>query len=252
MNHDVLTRSLRDFFSSKFLTLSFAPLLGAAIVLSIVMFLGISEVISILKNEIQNDSYIFFNGESYPILTKILSFAVVHYIIGAFLWFIGGFLIVVLSIVVAVLIVGFLTPTVVKILHARYYSHLPLAKDPVSNSKMIIITIGILLKFILLFIICIPFLFIPVVNIAIFNIPFYYLFHKLLIFDVTSNIFSKLSYKKSVESYRWNFMVITFFFYLLALIPIFGLFLQLFFIIYLTHYVFLKIVTVQISSFAKS
>lgn len=242
MNYDILTRSLKDFLSPKFLTLSFAPLLTAAVVLSILMFIGVGEIVDLIQAGSQSGDFSFIDESSYPILTKILSYAVVHWIIAALFYVFGVFLVVVFSVVIGVLTLGFLTPTVVKTLHSKYYSHLPLPSDTVSISKTVLITLFIFIKFILLLLVCIPFMLIPIFNVLAFNAPFYYLFHKLMVFDVASNVFNKTSYKEALTPYTWQILFITFCFFIFALIPILGLFLQLFFAIYLTHYMFLKVV----------
>ena len=241
MNYDILSKSLKDFLSPKFLTLSFAPLFVALIVLSILMFLGVNEVIMMIKTASASGDFSFVDEASYPILTKILSFAVVHWMLTALFYVFGIFLVVVFSIVIAVLTLGFLTPHIVKTLHKQYYSHISLPKDTLSVFKTVLITIFVFVKFILLLIICIPFMFIPIFNIIAFNAPFYYLFHKLIIFDVASNIFSASTYNKALKPYTWQILLITLCFFILALIPIIGLFLQLFFVIYLTHYIFSNI-----------
>ncbi|MFV0481276.1 MAG: EI24 domain-containing protein, partial [Campylobacteraceae bacterium] len=241
MNYEIFNKSLKDFLSGKFLTLSFAPLLAAAIVLSILMVLGVKELLDLIQTFIDTNSIDPVFKEEYPWLVKILSYGFVHWIISAIFFTFGSLLVVVFSIVIAVLVLGFLTPTVVKTLHQKYYSHLPLPKETLSVSKTLLITLFIFLKFIGLLLICIPFMFIPLVNIIAFNAPFYYLFHKLMVFDVASNIFDESSYKKAIEPFKMQLIVITFCFFILALIPVLGLFLQLFFAIYLTHYIFLKV-----------
>lgn len=246
MNYDILNKSFKDFFSPKFLSLSFAPLIAALVVLSILMFLGVSEIVELIKEGAQNGDFSFIDESSYPLLAKILSFAVVHWLIAGLFYVFGIFLVVVFSVVIAVLTLGFLTPYVVKTLHVKYYSEIPLPKDTLSVFKTVLITIFVFIKFVLLLLVCIPFMFIPIFNIVAFNAPFYYLFHKLMTFDVASNIFSASSYNEALKPYTWQIFFITFCFFILALIPIIGLFLQLFFVIYLTHYIFSKVLTAPV------
>jgi hypothetical protein len=233
MNYiEILSKTIKDFFSKKFLALSFTPLFIALIVLFCLMLLGANEVLHILKAAAVDGSI----GEDFPILAKILSFAVTHYILTALIYLFGVFLVLVFSIVIGVLTLGFLTPIVVKTLHKKYYSQYEL--HSVSTSRTLAVTLFIVLKFLLLLILIIPLMFIPVINAFAFSAVLFYLFYKLLVFDVVSNIADEKEIKKLLARLYPKLMFVCFIFYLLALIPLIGLFLQLFFAIYLTHYFF--------------
>jgi hypothetical protein len=199
---------------------------------SILMVFGVNEIISIIQSS--------QNIESGSLLSKILSFAVIHYVINALLYLFGFFLVVIFSVFITILILGFFTPIIVKTLHAKYYNTYPVKSFKTFKSISIIFVDFV--KFILIFLLCIPFMFIPVVNIAVFNIPFFYLFYKLLTFDIASNIFDEKNYSLNLCPIKYKLLLICLVFYFLALIPILGLFLQLFFAIYLTHYIFLTLI----------
>ncbi|MDR2099932.1 MAG: EI24 domain-containing protein [Campylobacteraceae bacterium] len=235
MNYaDIFSKSVNDFFSKKFLTLSFAPLLIALVVLSFLMFLGVNEILYVLES-MSNDGAEGLEID-FPILAKILSFAVVHYILTVLIYLLGTFLVLAFSVVIGVLALGFLTPIVVKTLHAKYYSQHEL--HSAGTLKTLGITLFIILKFLLLSLLCIPLAFVPILNSFIFGALLFYLFYKLLVFDVISNIVDEKEIKKILNLMGMKLVLICFAFYLLALIPIIGLFLQLFFAIYLTHYFF--------------
>lgn len=245
MNFDILNKSIKDFFSPKFLSLTFIPLVVPLVVLSFLMFLGVSEIVNLISEGSKSGDFAFIDETTYPIIAKILSYTVVHWILSAFFYAFGFFVVVAFSVIIAVLTLGFLTPYVVKTLQAKYYQNVPLPKETLSVFKTILATIFIFVKFLLLLIVCLPFMFIPVVNILAFNAPFYYLFHKLLTFDVASNIFDTKSYKNALSPYFLQLIIITFCFFLLSLVPVVGLFVQLFFVIYLTHYIFIKLMANQ-------
>ncbi|MDR0666676.1 MAG: EI24 domain-containing protein [Campylobacteraceae bacterium] len=233
MNYiEIFSKSIKDFFSRKFLTLSFAPLFAALIVLFCLMLLGANEVLHILKAAAMNGEI----GADFPVLAKILNFAVTHYILTALIYFFGVSLVLVFSIIIGVLTLGFLTPIVVKTLHKKYYSQYEL--HPVNTPKTLAVTLFILLKFLLLLILTIPFMFIPIINTFVFGAVLFYLFYKLLVFDVASNIVGEKEIKELLGRLWPKPLIICFIFYFLALIPLIGLFLQLFFAIYLTHYFF--------------
>ncbi|MDR2635275.1 MAG: EI24 domain-containing protein [Campylobacteraceae bacterium] len=239
MNHiDIFSRSINDFFSKKFLLLSFAPLLIALAVLFCLMLLGASEVLDILQEATADGAAGL--EEDYPILAKILSFAVVHYILAVLVYFLGTFLVVTFGVVIGVLALGFLTPTVVKTLHEKYYSQYELR--PVSTPKTLKITLFIILKFLLLLLLSIPLMLVPIINTFVFSAVLFYLFYKLLVFDAASNIVGEKEIAELVERIRPKLIFICFIFYLMALRPIAGQFLQLYFAIYLTHYFFITLI----------
>jgi hypothetical protein len=145
-------------------------------------------------------------------------------------------LVIIFSVIVAVLALGFFTPTVVKTLHEQYYAAYPLKSF--KTHKSILFVLGCFVKFVLIFLLCLPLIFIPFINVITLHIPFFYLFYKLLSFDVISNMFDEKNYASNIQPIRHHLVIISLVFYFLALIPIIGLFLQLFFAIYLTHYIF--------------
>ncbi|MDR2081096.1 MAG: EI24 domain-containing protein [Campylobacteraceae bacterium] len=235
MNYiEIFLKSADDFFSKKFLTLSFAPLLIALIVLFCLMLLGANEILHILKAA-AIDGGIGFEV-NFPVLAKILSFAAAHYILTILIYLFGIFLVLLFSIAIGVLTLGFLTPTVVKTLHKKYYSQYELSS--VSTPKTLAVTLFIILKFLFFLLLSIPLMFVPIINSFVLGAVLFYLFYKLLVFDVVSNITDEKGIEQLLERNRPKLMFICFIFYLLALIPFFGLFLQLFFAIYLTHYFF--------------
>ncbi|MDR1615042.1 MAG: EI24 domain-containing protein [Campylobacteraceae bacterium] len=230
---DIFSKSISDFFSKKFLTLSFAPLFVVLVLSLLVLFLSGGEVLRILQIALLDDGKLI---SDFPLIAKILSFAAVHYVITILFYLFGVFLAAVLSVVIGILILGFLTPTVVKTVHKRYYSEYKL--QATGTLKTFSVTLLTLLKFVLLLILAIPFMFIPILNIVAFNVPFFYLFYKLLTFDVISNIIDEKSAEELLKPVKFNILLLSFLFYMLALIPLVGLFLYLFFALYLTHYIF--------------
>jgi hypothetical protein len=87
----------------------------------------------------------------------------------------------------------------------------------------------------LLLIILIPLYFIPVLNIFILNIPFYYFFYKLLNFDITSTLMTKQE-EAIIRVQTGNaFHLKTIVLYLISMIPFIVLFSTVFYVIYLGH-----------------
>lgn len=209
----------------KFLSLSLATLIVPLAILGGLLVAGVSEFF---------DAFLQGNEEVVggTILATILQFGFVKWLIATFFYTIGSFVVVLLSLVIAMIVLGFLTPIVVSTLHKRYYADVTLqAMGGFDAFKMIS---AVFFKFIILLILCLPFIFFPFV----INIPFLYLFYKLLLIDVGSNIMPKeplLLFEK--QNFMQIFLLCVIFF-ILSLIPVVGIFLQLFFAIYLTHYFF--------------
>ncbi|OIU08216.1 hypothetical protein AW224_04680, partial [Campylobacter jejuni] len=102
-----------------------------------------------------------------------------------------------------------------------------------------VIFIGILL-------LCTLALFLPFINIFVYYLAFYYLFHKLLMIDVTSTILDKESFKNFHSDFSpLEFKFSTLCFYLLSSVPLLGLFLQVFFVIFLTHLGYQRILKLE-------
>ena len=224
--------SLKDFLTKKFILLSLLPLLGAVLVLGILAFFGGKEGFETLQSAIANGDFTLL--QNYPIISKILSYGVTKWIIGAFFYIAGTFLVLIFSVVIAVIIAGFLTPVVTKEINSRHYN---LAKqNEVSFLKVIKLMATSLLKFIAIFLICLVFYFVPILNLFVINVPFFYLFYKFLLIDVASNSLNSDRFDKIYrQGGGYKFMFSCFLFYLLCLIPLVGLFLQLFFVIFLSH-----------------
>jgi hypothetical protein len=87
----------------------------------------------------------------------------------------------------------------------------------------------------LLFIVLIPFYFIPIVNIFAINLPFYYFFHKILNYDVSANLMPKEKFQQLYYFNKSSFRVKTVFLYTVSLIPFVAFFIAIFYIIFIGH-----------------
>lgn len=238
MNDLVFIKAFRDFFSKSFLFLSLAPFLIPVILLSSLFYYGGSEFSVLLVEGSQSGDFSFLDESAHPILAFLLGFSVVHWLIITLLGVFGTLGVILLSLVIAMVVVGFLTPQVVRIIRKRHYLHVEAVK-PDSLAKSLSTMALIFLKFLGLFIFCLPFLLLPFVSFFILNIPFFYLFYKFMIYDVLSTGLSKDAQRVVHENSIYLFIVMVLFFSL-SLIPLLGLFFQLFFVAYLTHFILSK------------
>ncbi|EOH4728558.1 EI24 domain-containing protein [Campylobacter jejuni] len=156
----------------------------------------------------------------------------------------SGFIVVFASVFLALFITSFLTPFIAKEINQKYYNYDNI--NEVSTLKTIFEIFKIFIKFIGIFLLCTLALFLPFINIFVYYLAFYYLFHKLLMIDVTSTILDKESFKNFHSDFSpLEFKFSTLCFYLLSSVPLLGLFLQVFFVIFLTHLAYQKILKLK-------
>lgn len=241
--------SIKDYFTKDMLKLIVFPLIGSFLVL-IIMFYAIADMgLSHLEEtqiQVQQHQTMVENGvvhettsdETYSgssIIDFLLRYTVTSWIVSFLVYTVGLFAIGYLSIFTSLIIVGFLTPRILHTIHKRHYSHLELEDgyDTVIGSifKLLKTT---LVMFILL-ILFIPLYFIPVVNIIAINLPFYYLFHKMLNYDVSANIMSYEKFKKIYYFTKSSFRGKTLLLYVVSLVPFVAFFISIFYIIFIGH-----------------
>ena len=234
---NLLIKSIKDFFTLRFLLLSTLPFLASFLIFGAIFLYSGSEFINFL-NSTTNGSNLSVDQNIHPIISYLLTLAFVKWVIVTFFYLFGTFLILLVSVIIAVIVIGFFTPYIVKTLAQKYYPKF--IRGEISFIKTFAMYIKTFVIFIFLLIVAIPLLLVPGANLFIFNIPFYYLFHNLLVIDVGSNIENLDRFKIITTKYKKDFIVATFISYALSLLPIIGLFLQPLFVIYLTHLFFEK------------
>lgn len=223
--------SLKDFLSPRFFKFAFLPLLFSFLLLVILSFFAFSYLFNYFDALFASDpnSWFawFYNLELIKILFNALSFLS------------ASFIIIFTSVFLSVFIISFLTPNIVNSINQKYYQRQITNQIPTKN--IIFQIIKTLIKFIIIFVISLIFLFIPFINFLSFYIVFYYLFHKLMILDIASSVFDKDEFIKFYKnSSPIMFKISTFSFYVLSSMPFLGLFLQVFYVIFLTHLFYQK------------
>lgn len=247
---EIILKSIKDFFTSSMLKIALVPLIVTMIILYMLFFtaadFGISSLQEIAQAS-QNGQEVVID-ENAPIYIVWMTYLIVllfkysftSWIAGFLFYTIGTVIVLQASVVLSIIVIGFLTPMILKILHRRYYSHLVL-----HEYGTIPLSIWVLLKslfmMVFLFIILIPVYFVPILNVLAFSLPFYYFFHKLLNFDVSSTILSKEQFKIIYREEGNNFRLRTLFLYFVSMIPFATLFTAVYYIIYLGHAYFIKL-----------
>lgn len=249
---DIILLSIKDFFSPLMLKYSLVPFL-VTIVLMYILFFAIAGmgVDSLAQMQIESTQTTMQNGiphtqsettivEGNSILSYLMSFALTSWVTTFFIYAIGGFLTLYISIFIAIIVIGFLTPFILKELQKRHYGDVELiGYSNLFSGIFAIIKWAIIMM--LLFVVLIPFYFIPILNVVAFNLPLYYFFHKVLKFDISSNICTKEE-NKQINYFSSNKLRLkTLGLYLISLIPFAIFFGAVLYVIYLGHTYFLEV-----------
>ncbi len=238
MHNTTLVKASKDFFTQKFLFLSLAPFIIPMLIFSGLLIYGGGEFYSLLQEGSMSGDYSYIDAQSYPTLTYLLSFAVVHWLVMTLFVLFGSFGVVLFSLVVAVITVGFMTPYIVEKVRVKSYANVNKAEGE-SLLFSFWTTIKIFMKFMLILLCTLPFLLLPFVNFLILQLPFFYLFHQLMLHDLlSSGVCDDAS--EIIEKNRAYLFVVLGIFFLASLVPLVGLLFQVFFIVYLSHFILNK------------
>lgn len=232
----ILRLAIKDFFTLQFLKFALIPLVFSFILMVFLAVFGFSALLNYFNSlfSVGEDSFWawFYALHFVQILITIISFLF------------SGFIVVFASVFLALFITSFLTPFIAKEINQKYYHYNN--TNEVSTLKTIFEIFKIFIKFIGILLLCTLALFLPFINIFVYYLAFYYLFHKLLMIDVTSTILDKESFKNFHSDFSpLEFKFSTLCFYLLSSVPLLGLFLQVFFVIFLTHLAYQKILKLK-------
>ncbi|EGO3166641.1 hypothetical protein IT715_000787 [Campylobacter coli] len=231
----ILRLAIKDFFTLQFLKFALIPLVFSFILMVFLAVFGFSALLNYFNSlfSVGEDSFWawFYALHFVQILITLISVLF------------SGFVIIFASVFLALFITSFLTPLIVKQINNKYYHH---EVQNISNMYIIFEIFKIFLKFIGIFLLCTLALFLPFINLFVYYLAFYYLFHKLLMLDITSTILDKESFKNFHSDFSpLEFKFSTLCFYLLSSVPLLGLFLQVFFVIFLTHLAYQKILKLK-------
>jgi hypothetical protein len=256
---NILLLSIEDFFTAKMLKYSLAPFIVTMIVMYVIFFyvagmgvehLGQMQIESsqtTIQNGIPHTESVSAILEGSAIIKFLMSYTITSWIASFLIYALGTFFILYASIFIAVIVIGFLTPVVLKELQKRHYKDVEMIGYSNAASSMLLV-VKWTFAMIGLFIVLIPFYFIPVLNIIAFNLPLYYFFHKMLTFDVSSNISTKEEFKKIMYMNKNTMRLKTLLLYLISLVPFAIFFGAIFYVIYLGNSYFLEVRKIRLES----
>jgi hypothetical protein len=247
---NILKKSISDYFTTDMLKILAIPLLGSALVLYLGFFSlassGLDSLNDNIQLQIQHHQTSVQNGvlvqedesDTYIgayIVQYLLQYSATSWILSFIVYTIGIFAIGYLSIFISLIIIGFLTPKILAIIHHKHYSTLEVEQGYGTALRSVYTLVKSLVVMVVLFIFLFPLYFIPLVNIIAINLPFFYLFHKLLHYDVSSTILSKKSFDELYYKNKTMLRLKSVLLYCLSLIPMVAFFISIFYIIYLGH-----------------
>ncbi len=251
---ELFIQSLKDLFTPKMLKFSLVPLIVIAIVMYIAFLILVGTGIDELQAHLETTQTVVQNGvphtqtqvvEADLNTTSAIGNFIATYIVGSwlfsfFIYAIGTFFVLYASIFIAVFIIGFLTPAILKELQKMHYRDVEMIGfgNPIESLFMTLKWIFVML---LLFVLFVPLYFIPVVNVIALNFPLYYFFHKMMNYDVGSTIATREEFVFITTFYKSELRLKTLLLYLLSLVPFVILFATVFYVIYLGHTYFLKV-----------
>ncbi len=247
----IISISFKDFFTKQMLKIALLPLVITMIIMLALFYTAADYGFTALQQFIEasqqgQEVTIDPNAPFYFIWTMYLiaflfKYSITSWLVGFLIYTVGTLFIMMFSVFLTLIIIGFLTPMILNIVHKRHYSHLQINGFGNLMSPLWVLLKSVIVM-IFLFIVLIPAYFIPVVNLLAINFPFYYFFHKMLTFDVASTILTEEEYKtihkKSANSFRFR----TMFLYFISMIPSLTLFSAVFFVIYLGHAYFQELI----------
>ena len=218
--------------------MSLAPFIVSILILGGFFIYGSSEFIDFLQQGAVSGDYSHIDEAAHPIFAYLLGFAVFNWLLVALVVLFGSLGVILVSLVLAVLVVGFMTPVIVEAVRKKSYMHVKKADgDGIFLSVWVVFKI--FMKFLLLFLCTLPLLMLPFINFFIFQLPFFYLFYSLMMYDLVSSGVCNDAKFIIKENRVYLFIVMAIFFFL-SLIPLLGLLLQVFFVVYLSHFLLSK------------
>lgn len=246
----VIGLSIKDFFTKPMLKIAILPLVFTMIFMMILFYSAAGygfESLQIFIEHSQNgqDAVIDETAPFYFVWTMyviafLFKYSITSWLVGFLVYTVGTIFVMMFSVLLTIVIIGFLTPMILKVLHKRHYSNLEL-----NGFGSLLSPLWVALKsamvMIILFIVLIPLYFIPLINIIAINLPIYYFFHKLLTYDVASTILTEDEYKLIHDKKAGAFRLRTLMLYFLSMIPSLMLFSAVFYIIYLGHSYFIQL-----------
>jgi len=226
--------ALEDFLSLRIFVISlisFVITLAVIYSISSLFFDNIGSLKSLLPDIIEQISSTI---QEYSIVSFILEHKALMYVVHILLSLGIGIFIYYIFFGLYAFIISFFNIFLIKYLQNKYYSSVEIkGTSSVYTLFFYLKTIAITVLF---FIIFLPVYLIPGLNLLIF-FPIYYFFHKTIIYDVSSEVNTYNEYRKIKKVNAVELKTKTGFCFLLSLIPLLGILIYPYYVLYLGHYI---------------
>ena len=249
--NSILLLSFKDLLTSKMLQFSLLPFVVSLFLLYLLFFIVAGMGLDSLGSmRIESSQTTLINGvpnrdsfeatlEGSALIQFLMSHALTSWIATFLLYTVGIFLTLYFSIFLGLIIIGFLTPFILREIQRRHYSDV-IMKGHSNIFAFFFHLLKWVLAMLLMYILFVPLYFVPIINIIAFNFPLYYFFHKMLTYDVSSSICTKEEAMQIAFFHATTLRLKTLALYLLSLIPFVIFFATVCFVIYLGHSYFLE------------
>lgn len=252
MNDNLLGRSIKDFLSPKMLKFAIMPFIVTMLLFYVLLFtllglgfdsLGSMDVHSTqttIQNGVPHTDSFQATLQGSAIIKFLMSHTLTAWLATFLVYVIGGFFTFFASIFVAIVIIGFLTPFILKELHKKHYSYLEM-KGHSNIFAGILLIIKYSLIMLLLFLVLAPLHFIPLINVITLNIPLYYFFYKAIHYDISTEICDEEENAIIRSKHAFELHLKTIGLYLLSMVPFAVIFGAVFYVIYLGNTYFERV-----------
>ena len=240
----LLGKSVKDFFTKDILKIALYPFIITLALMYVLFFVFATDLINAVEDTITQSKQIDSKEQSSEavaqsetgsvILDFLLNNVVTSWLLGFLFYTAGTLFATIFSLFIALVVIGFLTPKILSIIRKRHYRELEFKGFGTTylNIRTLLKNTVIMLS---LFLILIPFYFIPGINLIALNLPFFYFFHKMLNYDIASTLLSENEFGKIRDSFKNELRLKSVGLYVLSMIPFLALFSTVFFVVYLGH-----------------
>lgn len=215
---EIIIKSFKDLFDRKILLTSLIPIIIAAILWGIIFFIFHTQINQFVVYLV---SHIPFIGNNSWVQS------VVEAIGGIFIYY-------ELLIITSVMIVGIIADSIVDRINSKYYNIEKKGFGTILESIFIALKQNLI--FFILFIIFLPAMFIPLLNIFVHIFLWSILIKKPTFYDSISMYATKEEFKFLQNSNKMTIIIITFLCASFFLIPIFGIFVYIIQLLIFTHF----------------
>lgn len=229
--------ALGDTMSSRVLWVSFAAFLltmAFFIVLIWGAFGGIGALSVWIAQSLQG---LEGNLEQTWLFSVISLFVITKTLVGVLFFLTSTIVVYYFFLMVYSVMVGLFSGYFIKEIGTIYYPNVE--TKGIALTSYLWVTAKTLIVTVLLLIVLLPFAFIPVFN-FILLIPVFYMFHKLLVLDVSSLLNSKEEYLNLKRRYAGSMRSLSLVCFAITLIPVLGVLIYPYYVIVMSHFIFQK------------